>query len=177
MQVAIAWDTLVLSHLHTTKALDAALVEWDRTCMGSFDRMATQLPFQDNVPPGNNVVCGLWAQTASCLVASLAEIAQQAFGHTGSLACVTSPIVKADLVDFLTTPHAHAPCARNFLSHNSMRRMDGTSSLADVATDFHLDMVVRNYRVFGIVGLLNRDAMVRRLAMQASLLANMGANI
>ncbi len=96
VQAAIAWDRLVLSHLHTTKALDAALVEWDRTCMGSFNRMTTQLPFQDNVPPGDSLVCGLWAQTASCPIALLAEIVQLAFGHTGSLACVTSPILKAD---------------------------------------------------------------------------------
>jgi hypothetical protein len=160
VQVAIAWDTSVLSHLHTTKALDAALVEWDLTCMGSFDHMATQLPFRDNVPPGKSVVCGLWAQTASCPVALLAEIVQLAFGHRESLACVTSLISKADLVDFLTTPHVHAPCARNSLSHHSMRRMDGISSLADVAAAFHLDTVVWIHSVFCIVGLLNRDARV-----------------
>jgi hypothetical protein len=177
VQAAIAWDTSVLSHLHTTKALDVALVEWDRTCMGSFDRMATQLPFRDNVPPGESVVCGLWAQTASCPIALLAEIVQPAFGHTKSLSCVTRPILKADLVDFLTTPHVHAPCARNSLSHHSMRRMDGISSLADVAAAFHLDTVVWIHSVFCIVGLLNGDARVRQLAMQANLLANTGANI
>ncbi len=143
VQAAIAWDTSVLSHLHTTKALDAALVECDCTCMGSLDCMTTQLPFWDNVPLGDSVVCGLQAQTASCPVALLAEIVQLAFGHTGSLACVTSLILKADLVDFLTTPHVHAPCARNSLSHHSMRRMDGTSSLADIAMAFHLDTVVQ----------------------------------
>jgi hypothetical protein len=126
----------------------------------SFDCMATQLPFWDNVPPSDSVVCGLWAQTASCPVALLVEIVQPAFGHTGSLACVTSPILKADLVDFLTTPHAHAPCTRNSLSHNSMRRMDGTSSLVDVAAAFHLNMVVRIHSVFCIVELLIGDAMV-----------------
>jgi hypothetical protein len=128
--------------------------------MGSFDRMMTQLPFRDNIPPGDSVVCGLWAQTASCPIALLVEIVQLAFGHTGSLACVTSLILKADLVDFSTTPHVHAPCARNSLSHHSMRRMDGTSSLADIAMAFHLDMVVQIHSVFRIVGLLNGDAMV-----------------
>jgi hypothetical protein len=160
VQVAIAWDTLVLSHLHTTKALDAALVEWDRTCMGSFDCMATQLPFWDNVPLGDSVVCGLWAQSASCPIALLSEIVQPEFGHTGSLPCVTSPISKADLVDFSTTPHAHAPCTRNSLSHNSMTKMDGTSCLADVAAAFHLDTDVWIHSVFHNVGLLNGDAMV-----------------
>jgi hypothetical protein len=58
-----------------------------------------------------------------------------------------------------------------------MRRMDGTTSLADVATSFHLDTVIRIHSVFCIVGLLNGDAMVQRLAMQANLLANTWANI
>ncbi len=35
VHAAMAWNTLVLSQLHTTEALDAALVKWDCTCMDS----------------------------------------------------------------------------------------------------------------------------------------------
>jgi hypothetical protein len=45
VHAAMAWDTLVLSQLHTTKALDAALVKWDCTCMESLDHMTPQLSF------------------------------------------------------------------------------------------------------------------------------------
>jgi hypothetical protein len=177
VQAAKAWDTSVLSHLHTPTELEAALVEWDCTCMGSFDCMATQLPLWDNIPAGNSVVCGLWAHTASCPIALPTETMLPKVGHTGSLTCVTSPILKADLVDFSTTPHVKAPCARDSLLHLSMRRLDGTSSVADVAAAFHLDTVVRTHSVFCIVGLLNGDAIVRQISMQANLPANMGANI
>ncbi len=59
VHAAVAWDTLVLSQLHTTEVLDAALVKWDRTCMESLDHMTPQLPLQNNVPPDNGVVCGI----------------------------------------------------------------------------------------------------------------------
>jgi hypothetical protein len=154
----------------------AALEKWDHTCMDSLDHMMPQLPFRDNVPPGNGVVCGIWAQTASFPVTLIAGIALPAYGPTGLLTCTTNPIMQADLVDFMTSPHVHAPCARDSLPSITRRRVNGDSTL-DVAAAFHLGTVVCIRSVFCIVGLLDGDAMVRQLAMQANLLANTGANI
>jgi hypothetical protein len=156
---AMAWDTSVLSQLHTTEALDSALVKWDRTCMESLDHMTPQLPLQNNVPPGDGVVCGIWAQTASCPVTLIAGIALLAYGPTGLLTCTTDPILQANLVDFMTSPHVHAPCARDSLPSITGRRVNGDSTLADVAAAFHLDTMARICSVFCIVGLLDRDSM------------------
>jgi hypothetical protein len=177
VHAAMAWDTLVLSQLHTTKALDAPLVKWDHTCMESLDHMTPQLPFRNNVPPGNGVMCGIWAQTASCPVTLITGIASLAYGPTGLLTCTTNPILQADLVDFTTSPHVHAPCARDSLPSITGRGVNGDSTLADVAAAFYLDTVVCIRSVFCIVGLFDGDAMVRQLAMQANLLADTGANI
>jgi hypothetical protein len=77
----------------------------------------------------------------------------------------------------MTSPHVHVPCARDSLPSITGRWVNGDSTLADVAVAFHLDTVARICSVFYIVGLLDRDAMVRQLAMQVNLLANTGANI
>ncbi len=177
VHAAMAWDTLVLSQLHTTKALDAALVKWDCTCMESLDRMMPQLSFWKNVPPSDGVVCGIWAQMASCPVTSIMGIALLAYGPTGLLTCITNPILQADLVDFTTSPYVHAPCAQDSLPSITGRQVNGHSTLADVAAAFHLDTVVCTRSVFCIVGLLDGDAMVQQLTMQVNLLANTGANI
>ncbi len=160
VHAAMAWDTLVLSQLHTTKALDAALVTWDCTCMDSLDHMMPQLPFWNNVPRGKGVVCGIWAQTASCPVTLIAGIASPAYGPTGLLTCTTNLILQADLVDFTTSPHVHATFAWDSLPSITGRWVNGDSTLADVAAAFHLDMVVCIRSVFCIVGLLDGDAMV-----------------
>ena len=83
----------------------------------------------------------------------------------GLLTCTTNPILQADLVDFMTSPHVHAPCARDSLPSITGRRVDGDSTLADMAVAFHLDTVVCIRSVFHIVGLLDGDTMVRQLAM------------
>jgi hypothetical protein len=142
VHAAKAWDTLVLSQLHTTEALDAALVKWDCTGMESLDHMMPQLPFWNNVPLGNGVMCGIWAQMASCPVTSIAGIASPAYGPTSLLACATNPILQAGLVDFTASPHVHAPCAQDSLPSITGRRVNGDSTLVDVAAAFHLDMVV-----------------------------------
>jgi hypothetical protein len=161
VHAAMAWDTSVLSQLHTTEVLDAALVKWDCICIDSLDHMTPQLPFWNNVPPGNGVVCGIWVQTASQPVTLIAGIALPAYGPTGLLRCTTNPILQANLVDFTTSPHVHAPCTQDSLPSITEKWMNGDSTLADVAAAFHLDTVVRIRSVFCIVGLLDGDTMVR----------------
>jgi hypothetical protein len=110
--------------------------------MESLDHMMPQLPFWNNVPPGNGVVCGTWAQMASCPVTLITGIALPAYGPMGLLTCTTNPILQAGLVDFTTSPHVHAPCAWDSLPSITGRQVNGDSTLADVAAAFHLDMTV-----------------------------------
>ncbi len=124
------------------------------------DHMTPQLPFRNNVPPGDGVVCGIWAQMASHPVTLIAGITLPAYGPMGLLTFTTNPILQADLVDFTTSPHVHAPCAWDSLPSITGRRVNGDSTLADVAAAFHLDTVVLICSVFCIVGLLDGDAMV-----------------
>jgi hypothetical protein len=137
VHAAMAWDTLVLSQLHTTKALDAALVKWDCTCLESLDHMTPQLPLWNNVPPGDGVACGIWAQTASHPVTLIAGIALPAYGRTGLLTCTTNPILQANLVDFTTSPHVYAPCTWDSLPSITGRQVNGDPTLADMAVAFH----------------------------------------
>jgi hypothetical protein len=148
VHAVMVWETLVLSQLHTTKALDAALVKWDCTYMESLDHMTPQLPFRNNVPPGDSVVCGIWAHMASYPVTLITGIALPAYRPRGLLTCTTNPILHADLVDFTTSPHVHAPCTWNSLPSITGRWVNSDSTLAYVAEAFHLDTVVCIRSVF-----------------------------
>jgi hypothetical protein len=83
VKAVLAWDTSILSQLHTSEVLDAALFRWDGICMGSSDPMWSSVPFRDNVPPGSGVVCGVWVQIVSRPSALVLEQVTNDYGPYG----------------------------------------------------------------------------------------------
>ncbi len=179
----LTWDMSILSHLHTTEALDEALFKWDCICMGSCDPKWSPIPFRNNVPPGDIVVCGIWAQVASSPSASsspsalVQEPVPNDYGPSGLITCLSDQISRTDLLDFSTSPHVHAQCFRASLPSHPVLDSGCDSTLAAVAAAFHLDTVAHVRSDFGIMGLSDGDALVCCLAMTTNLLSNTGTNI
>jgi hypothetical protein len=73
VNAVLAWDTSILPQVHTTEALDTALLKLDCICMGSYGPTVSPVPFRNNVPPGDSVVCGIWAWKASSPSAPVME--------------------------------------------------------------------------------------------------------
>jgi hypothetical protein len=114
---------------------------------------------------------------ASCPVTLIAGITSPAYGPMGLLTCTTNPILQANLVDFTTSPYVHAPCAWDSLPSITGRQVNVAQLMR---TWLRLSTWIKWFSsamFFCIVGLLDRDAMVRGLAMQVNLLADTGANI
>jgi hypothetical protein len=177
VKAVLAWDTSILSKLHTTKVLDAALFKWDHICMDSSYPTLSTVPFRDNVQPGDGGICGIWAQTVSSPSALVLEHVMNDYGPSVLITCFSDRISRTGLLDFSTSPHIHAQCSRASLPSHPLIELGRDSTLAAVAATFRLDMVVCIRGDVHIVGLADGNALVCQLSMTANLLANTGANI
>jgi hypothetical protein len=160
VNAVLAWDISILPQLHTIEALDAALLKWDHICMGSSSPTVSPAPFRNNVPPGDGVVCGIWAWKASSPSALVMEHVPYDYGLSESITCLSDWISCTNLLDFSTSPHVHAQCSRTSLPSHPVMESGRDSTLAAVAAAFHLDTVVCIRGDVCIVGLAGSDALV-----------------
>jgi hypothetical protein len=141
------------------------------------------VPFRDNVLPGNDGVCGVWAWVASSPHALsspnalVPEPVPNDYGPSGLITCLSYQISCTDLLNFSTSPHVHAQCSRASLPSHPALESGHDSTLAAVAAAFHLHTVVCIHGDVRIVGLSDSDTLVCHLAMTANLLANTGTNL
>ncbi len=177
VNAVLAWDTSILPQLHTTEALDVALLKWDCICMGSSGPMVSPVPFRNNVPPGDSVVHGIWAWKASSPSAPVMEHVPYDYGPYGLITCLSDQISHTGLLDFSTSPHIHAQCSRTSLPSHPVIESGCNLTLATVAAVFHLATVVCICGDVRIIGLADSDALVCRLSMTPNLFAATGANI